>query len=102
MLNSQREVDTGAFIPTRSTPDPNRRLAHRQHISARIPTERRLALSAFWWNDLTADFAARIGLGMDVDVPLAGGKLLRLLARVARLPLNAVFRRAALLAPPRH
>src|SRR5207249_2360987 len=62
----------------------------------------RLALSAFWWNDLTADFAARIGQGMDVDIPLAGGKLLRLLGRERRLSLNRVFRGAALLAHPHH
>jgi len=60
----------------------------------------RLALSGFWRNDLTADFAARIGLGMYVDVPLTGGKLLRLLGREGRLPLNRVFRGAALLAHP--
>src|SRR5947208_4131088 len=54
----------------------------------------RLALLGFWWNDLTADFAARIGLGMDVDVPLTGGKLLRLLGRERPLPLNRVFRGA--------
>jgi len=62
----------------------------------------RLALLGFWWNDLTADFAARIGLGMDVDVPLTGGKLLRLLGRERRLPLNRVFRGAALLAHPHY
>src|SRR5437763_3656362 len=62
----------------------------------------RLALSGFWRNDLTTDFAARIGMGMDVDVPLTGGKLLRLLGRERRLPLDRVFRGAALLAHPHH
>ena len=65
-------------------------------------TFKRLALSAFWWDDLTADFAARIGLGMDVEVPLAGGKLLRLLGRERRLPFDRVFRGAALLAHPHY
>jgi hypothetical protein len=63
---------------------------------------RRLALSAFRWDDLTADFAAWVGLGMDIDVPLAGGKLLRLFGRERRLPLDRVFRGAALLAHPHH
>ena len=55
------------------------------------------ARSAFRRHDLTADLACRMRLGVDVDVPLAGGELRRLLGSERGFALDGARGRGALL-----